>query len=260
MPVAPQKIEHQALKLTQISHGFFTRQGGHSDGIYASLNCGVGSSDDRGKVMSNRARVAADLGVDPGNLVTLYQVHSADAVVVEAPWPREQAPKADAMVTNRPGVALGILTADCVPILFAGPKAGVIGAAHAGWKGAVGGVIEATVDEMKQLGAEAADIVAVIGPAISGRSYEVSADFLKPFIAQDEKNRRFFAPGVREGHFMFDLRGYVRDRLEKAGVGRIEQVERDTYADEAAFFSYRRSCHRGEKDYGRQISVIALKP
>lgn len=256
----PQKIEHNALKLSKISHGFFTRKGGGSEGIYASLNCGIGSDDDKETVLKNRAAVAEDLGVVPENLVTVRQVHSAKVAVVDQPWPRESAPEADALVTAKSGIALGILTADCAPILFACGKTGIVGAAHAGWKGAIGGIIEQTVEEMKRLGAKSADIVAVVGPAISGTSYEVGADFIKPFLEQDAANKRFFAQTDKSSHLLFDLGGYVRDRLFKAGVGRIECLDRDTYAEETAFFSYRRSCHRKEKDYGRQISAIARKP
>ena len=255
----PQKLEHTALKLSNISHGFFTRKGGASDGIYATLNCGIGSSDDRDAVLKNRAAVADDIGVLPTNLVTVRQVHSARVAVVDQPWPREQAPEADALVTDKPGIALGILTADCAPILLACAKTGVIGAAHAGWKGALGGVMEKTVEAMAGLGAHPADIVAVIGPAIAGRSYEVGPDFIDPFLAQDETNRRFFASAPQPGHWLFDLAGYVADRLVRAGVGKVDGLARDTYAEEAEFFSYRRSCHRGEKDYGRQMSVIARR-
>ena len=255
----PHKIEHNALKLTKVSHGFFTRRGGESSGLYASLNCGIGSDDDKAAVLKNRAAVAQDLDVAPGHLVTVRQTHSAKVAVVDTPWMREAAPEADALVTNRPGIALGILTADCVPVLFACEKMGIVGAAHAGWKGAIGGVIEKTVGEMMRLGAKSADIVAVIGPAIAGCSYEVSADFIKPFLEQDVENKKFFADAPKSGHLLFDLAGFVAERLAKTGVGKIEQLDRDTYAEETEFFSYRRSCHRGEKDYGRQISAIALK-
>jgi YfiH family protein len=240
-----------------IRHAFFTREGGVSSGIYGSLNCGVGSSDDPANVAENRRRCAAAFDLPPDRLVTLYQVHSPDVVTVERPRTAgEPPPRADALVTATPGVALGILTADCVPILFADAEAGVIGAAHAGWKGAKAGVIEATVQAMTALGASAGRIVAAIGPCIAQRSYEVGPEFPGRFLDEDPANADFFAPARRDGHSMFDIGGYVSRRLGRAGVGMIQRCPNDTVSEEDRFFSYRRATLRGEPDYGRGISVI----
>jgi polyphenol oxidase len=241
-----------------VRHGFFTREGGVSEGIYASLNCGLGSGDNTDKVTTNRDRVASK--VDVKSLVTAYQVHSPTVVEVETPWTREQAPRADAMVTTRRGVALGILTADCAPVLFADRKARVVGAAHAGWRGAVSGVLDATVAAMAKHGARPESIVAAIGPCIAQASYEVGPEFPAPFLAEDPANAAFFKPSARAGHFMFDLRGYVARRLKTIGIGSVHVLTNDTCREEERFFSYRRACLRGEKDYGREISVIALAP
>jgi hypothetical protein len=243
---------------TRLRHGFFTRKGGVSEGIYSSLNCGLGSGDDPAKVGENRARAMALLELPAPALATVYQHHSADVVRVETPSPQAARPKADAMVTVRPGVALGIGTADCAPVLFADAAAGVIGAAHAGWRGAVGGVLEATVKAMTELGAEPARIHAAIGPTIGQASYEVGPEFPAPFLAQDPANARFFIPAKRRGHFMFDLPGYVAARLRRLGLGAVEDLARDTCAEADAFFSYRRTTLLGEKDYGRGLSAIAL--
>jgi YfiH family protein len=241
-----------------MTHGFFTREGGVSGGIYASLNCGFGSSDDRAAVTQNRTRVAARLGVDDPALRTVHQVHGRTVVQVDgAGWTPTAAPKADAMVTSRPGVALGILTADCAPVLFADPAAGVIGAAHAGWRGALDGVLEATVLAMVGLGANRSRIRAGVGPCIAQASYEVGTDFPAAFLAQDAGNARFFAAG-RDGRHQFDLAGYVAARLRAAGVGMVEVMRVDTYAEPDLCFSFRRATHRGEPDYGRQVSAIAL--
>ena len=242
-----------------VRHGFFTREGGVSEGIYASLNCGLGSGDDVDKVATNRGRTMAGIDLPPQALVTAYQVHSPSVVEVEAPWTRENAPRVDGMVTAKPGVALGILTADCAPVLFADRKARVIGAAHAGWRGAVTGVLDATVAAMAKHGARPETMVAAIGPCIAQRSYEVGPEFPAPFIAADPADAGFFAPSTRAGHFMFDLRGYVAKRLAKLGVRHVHQMPNDTCREEDRFFSYRRSCLRGEKDYGRGLSVIALE-
>lgn len=244
--------------LDGIRHGFFTREDGVSSGIYASLNCGPGSSDDPANVVENRARVATQMDVPASGLITLYQVHSPVAVIVDEPWVQGDAPQADAMVTVEPGIALGVLTADCVPVLFADAKAGVIGAAHAGWKGAAGGVLEATVAAMEEMDADAANIHAAIGPCIHQPSYEVSSDFRDTILGLGEVNDRFFEAGERDGHYQFDLPGYVRSRLEQIGIGGIDDVGVDTYGDEQRFFSFRRTTHRSEPDYGRQISVITL--
>ncbi|PWC81213.1 polyphenol oxidase [Azospirillum sp. TSH100] len=245
--------------ITHIRHAFFTRTGGVSTGLYASLNCGLGSSDSAAAVHENRARAAARMEVAPGNLITCHQVHSPTCVVVEEPWTPETAPKADAMATRQPGIALGILTADCAPVLFADSKARVIGAAHAGWKGAKGGVIEATVARMVELGAKPNRIVACIGPCIAQRSYEVGPEFPTPFEEEDARNRDYFAPARKPGHFLFDLAAYVTRRLGDSGVTVIQRCPNDTVAEEDRFFSYRRSCLRGEPDYGRGLSAIVLQ-
>jgi len=244
---------------TGVRHAFFTRAGGVSAGLFGSLNCGFGSGDAPDKVAENRARAMAALDLAPDRLVTCYQIHSPDVVTVEMPWRREDNPRADALVTNRRGVALGILTADCVPVLFADPDAAIIGAAHAGWKGALGGVVEATIAAMTRLGAEPARIRAAIGPCIAQRSYEVGPEFPAAFLAENAANTDFFVPARRAGHFMFDLAGYVERRLAHAGIGAVQRAPCDTVAEEARFFSYRRACLKGEKDYGRGLSAIVLE-
>lgn len=258
--VQPDPIRSPALETLAhhgVRHGFFTRAGGVSQGIYRGLNAGVGSRDARDDVAENRARVAATLGVAPQNLLSLYQVHSPDALVVDAPLGAER-PKADALVTDRPGLALGVLTADCGPILFADAQAGVVGAAHAGWKGALTGILESTVAAMERLGARRERIVAVLGPSIGPDNYEVGPEFVDRFTAHSEANARFFRPSAKPGHALFDLNGYTVERLRAAGVA-VHAVNRCTYADEANFYSYRRATHRGEGDYGRQISAIVLE-
>jgi hypothetical protein len=240
-----------------IAHGFFTRQGGFSTGIYASLNCGLGSGDDPAHVAANRARCAEMLGVAPAGLVTAYQVHGVTVAEVTAPWTPGNGPKADAMVTTGRGLALGILTADCTPILLADLHAGVIGAAHAGWKGAKAGVMDAVVAAMIRHGARPADIVAAIGPVIHPKSYEVGPEFRQAFLDDDPAAAVFFHDGPR-GRPHFDLPGFVVRRLEGLGVGGIDRIEADTCADAERFFSYRRSSLNGEPDYGRQLSAIAL--
>lgn len=241
--------------LTPLRHGFFTRRGGASSGIFQGLNCGVGSSDQSEIVAINRARVAESFGLAPGQLVTVHQVHSADVVTVENPF--DTPPKADALVTDRPGIALAVLTADCQPVLFADAEAGVIGAAHAGWRGAMDGVLEATLDAMEALGASREAIRAVIGPSISQAAYEVGPEFLEDFMAEDPGNSRFFAQG-EGGRYQFDLPGFGLARLRAAGVGEAEWIRHCTYADPARFYSYRRTTHAGEADYGRLISAIRL--
>ncbi|HZF35564.1 MAG TPA: peptidoglycan editing factor PgeF [Candidatus Angelobacter sp.] len=252
-------IQADALKDSpRIRHGFFTRQGGVSAGLYASLNCGYGSNDDPGNVTENRRRALALIGMPPEVLATTYQIHSADVVEVTKPWPLDSRPRVDAMVTTRPGVALGIGTADCAPVLLADPVAGVIGAAHAGWRGAVTGVVEAVVRSMVERGAEPARMRAAVGPCIAQASYEVGPEFPQPFLQQDPENRRFFVPSKRAGHFMFDLPSYVVSRLRRLGIAEAASVARDTCAEADMFFSYRRTTLAGEKDYGRGLSVIAL--
>lgn len=243
--------------LPGIDHGFFGREGGISGGIHASLNCGLGSKDRREDVVENRRRVAGAMAVAPDRLLTLYQVHSPDVVHVRGPEDAAGT-RADAMVTTEPGLALGVLTADCAPVLLADAGAGVVGAAHAGWGGAFRGVVEATVAAMERLGAERGAIRAVVGPCIAQASYEVGPEFLARFVEADADNARFFVASDRDGHHRFDLPGYVLARLAGAGIGGATWVGRDTCAEDAAYFSYRRSVHRGEGDYGRQISTIAL--
>ncbi len=253
------KITSEALSaLPGIRHGFFTRQGGVSDGIYASLNCGVGSADDRGHVIENRARVTAELGVAADQLATPYQVHSPDVAIVDAVWPTGEGPKADAVVTRRKGIAIGVGTADCGPVLFADGEAGVIGAAHAGWKGAFTGVLEATVAAMESLGASRGRIVAVLGPTISKSAYEVGPEFRARFLDAAEANAAYFTPSDRADHHHFDLPAYIGSRLRAAGLGHVGDLALCTYADPDRFFSYRRTTHAGEPDYGRLLHAISL--
>ena len=239
-----------------LAHAFFTRQGGVSNGLYAARNCGFGSGDDRDAVARNRALCLAELGA--GALVTVNQVHSADVVVADTPWAPNDAPRADALVTDRPGIALGILTADCAPVLLADADAGVIGAAHAGWKGALSGVLDATLSAMARLGARIAQIRAVIGPTIGPASYEVGPEFRDRFVAADPATVDLFAAGAGD-RLLFDLPGYVLRRLDALGIAQAVSTGHDTLADPDRFFSYRRACHRGEPDYGRLLSAIALK-
>ncbi len=241
-----------------VRHAFFTRQGGVSEGVYASLNCGFGSNDDPGRVAENRARVTARLGLSADALVTAYQIHSAEVVSVAEPWPPARAPKADGMVTRTRGLALGVLTADCAPVLLADAGAGVIGAAHAGWRGAVGGVIEATARAMEALGARLAATVAVIGPCIQQASYEVGDDLRDAVLGADRTAADLFRTGEMGGKFLFDLPGFVARRLERLEFGIIGRIAADTCADEARFFSYRRATKRGETDCGRALSAIVL--
>jgi YfiH family protein len=245
------------FSLPGITHGFFGRQGGVSKGIYASLNCGPGSKDSRDDVMENRARATAALAADAA-LVTLYQVHSAEAVTVAAPWQIPDNPKADAMATDRPGIALGILTADCAPILLADPQAQIIGAAHAGWGGALAGVAESVLAAMQRLGAKPERIRAAIGPCISQNAYEVGPEFEARFVSTDPDNARFFTRSPRADHWQFDLPAYVAQRLKAAGIESVDSMGACTYAREDAFFSYRRTTHRKEPDYGRELSAIML--
>ena len=239
--------------LAPFAHGFFTRRGGSSSGIFAGLNCGPGSSDQTSAVAMNRARVADALGLPSNALLSLNQVHSADVVTV-TPATADR-PRADAMVTATPGLGLGILTADCQPVLFADARAGVVGAAHAGWKGALSGVLEATLDAMESLGARREDTAAVIGPCISQRAYEVGPEFLDAFLSEDPENTRYFANGDGD-RYQFDLPAYGLDRLRRAGIGQAEWTRHCTYSDADRFYSYRRTTHAGEADYGRLISVI----
>jgi polyphenol oxidase len=245
-----------AASLGALPHGFLGRRGGVSTGVHAGLNVGLGSDDDRAAIIENRRRAVA--AVQPGaQLVTLHQVHSADAIAVSAPFADDARPHADALATDRPCLLLGILTADCTPVLLADAQAGVVGAAHAGWKGALGGVTDSVIAVMEGLGADRSRIVAAIGPVIARASYEVDSDFAHRFEAADPANERFFSAG-KPGHHQFDLEAYVTARLAAAGIARVEALGLDTYADPGRFFSFRRATHRGEPGYGRQISLIGL--
>jgi len=243
-------------RATGVRHGFFTRQGGVSGGVYDSLNVGIGSRDDPEAVLQNRARAAAAFGADPDGLLTCYQIHSAIAVTADGPWSRR--PEADALASRTPGLMLGALSADCAPVLLADPEARVVAAAHAGWKGALGGIVQAAVEAMAALGAEPRRIVAAVGPCIAPASYEVGMEFLQTFSRDAPGSGRFFSPGKAPDKRQFDLPAFVLDRLEAAGVGQAEWIGRDTYAEEALFFSNRRAVHRGESDYGRLLSAIML--
>ncbi len=241
-----------------LRHAFFTREGGVSDGLYAGLNGGLGSHDDPANVAENRRRMAAQMGVTPERFLSLWQTHSADAVAVTGPWQGGSRPRADALVTRTEGLSIGVTAADCGPILLVDPNARVIGAVHAGWKGALTGIVESTVDAMEKLGAERGGIVAAIGPLIRQHSYEVGGEFVERFLEADAENAMFFIPSTRQGHAMFDLAGFLRMRLENAGVLMIDDIGVDTYSDER-FYSYRRSVHRREPDYGRHVHAIALE-
>lgn len=242
--------------LDGVAHGFLGRRGGVSGGVCAGLNVGLGSSDDRESIRENRRRALAAVAPE-AKLVTLHQVHSSDAIYVTEPHGDDARPKADAMVADRPGLVLGILTADCAPVLLADREAGIVAAAHAGWKGALGGVVESTVAEMERRGASRARIAAAVGPCIARRSYEVDEGFLRRFAEADPEHERFFTLG-REAHHQFDLEGFVLSRLAAAGLARVEALGEDTYSQPERFFSYRRATHKSEPDYGRQISLIAL--
>ena len=242
----------------RVRHAFFTRQGGVSGGPFASLNCGFGSRDNPTDVARNRALAAGWLDLAPERLVSCHQIHGTDIVTVERPWQRTANPRADGMVTVVPGIALGILAADCAPVLLADPEAGVVGAAHGGWRGALAGVAEATVAAMTELGARTERIRAGIGPCIGQASYEVGPEFAARFAAEDPESPAFFAPATRPGHLLFDLPGYIAARLGRLGLAAVERAPHDTAAEEELFFSYRRACLRGEVDYGRGLAAIAL--
>lgn len=258
------RLTHDLLAEDVVSHGFFGRTGGVSSGLYTSLNCGVGSQDNPEHVVENRARVAGAFGSVPERLLTLHQIHSASCLTVDQPYDAvNNRPQADALVTATPGLMIGVLTADCGPVLFSGRKKNgqpVIGAAHAGWGGALKGVMENTVAAMERLGVDKSSIKAVIGPCIGPRTYEVSDEFRDPFILQDMKNARFFIPAERPGHLMFNLPSYCQRRLVLAGVPEVAILGRDTCAEDADFFSFRRSTHKREPDYGRQVSAILIRP
>ncbi len=245
-------------RLARIRHAFFTRTGGVSEGVYATLNGGVGSNDAPAKVDENRARMAAALGVASDRLLTAYQIHSPEVAIAERPWTRENRPRADAIVTRTPKLAIGVSTADCGPLLFVDAQAGVIGTAHAGWRGAFGGVIEATVAAMEKLGAKRQRIAAALGPTIRQPNYEVGPELVERFVAADATNERFFTISKRAGHAMFDLTGYIGSRVQRAGISEFEDLGLCTYAEPERFFSYRRMTRLGESDYGRHINAIAL--
>lgn len=251
-------IEAEELRFPGIRHGFFTREGGVSSGIYESLNTGLGSNDARENVLENRRRIAEKLRVTPDRLVTPYQIHSPNVIHLDAPWKEGQDRKADALVTRTPGLAIGVSTADCGPVLFADPEAKVIGAAHSGWKGAVTGVLENTIEAMEALGADRSRITAVLGPTISHKAYEVGPEFYQRFLESSGDNGVFFTPSVKPDHHLFDLPAYILRRLDAAKLGRTVNLDLCTYADEDRFFSYRRTTHRGEPDYGRLLHVIVL--
>jgi YfiH family protein len=245
--------------LSGVQHRFFTRKGGVSAGLYSSLNCGYGSGDSPDNVRENRRRVAHTFALDEPDLLTLYQIHSTEVLTVGAErWTSPGAPKADGLVTDRPGVALGVMAADCAPVLLADADASVIGAAHAGWKGALGGVVEATIAAMEKLGARRERLKVVVGPCIGRESYEVGPEFPAPFLAQDEANSMFFKPSPRAGHFIFDLAGYLVRRIAGAGVA-ATATGHDTLTATNDFFSYRRNTLDGVRDYGRGLSAIALE-
>lgn len=244
------------LSAAGVRHAFFTRAGGVSGGVYASLNGGVGSNDTREHVLENRRRMAHALGVEADRLLVPFQIHSPDCLAVDAPW--SERPRCDALATATPKLALGVTGADCGMILFADPKAAVVGACHAGWKGALSGVIEATLASMERLGARRANAVVALGPTIGQASYEVGPEFFAQFVAQASDHARFFAPSIKAEHKMFDLPAFIGMRVERAGVGSFENLALDTYSDEARFYSYRRTTHRKEPDYGRLVSAIAV--
>ncbi|NQW00298.1 MAG: peptidoglycan editing factor PgeF [Rhodospirillales bacterium] len=248
----------ELAKDKSVKHGFFTRRDGVSSGIFAGLNCGYGSGDDPSNIDRNRAVAMAKLGLGREDLNTIYQIHSADVVVASKPWALADRPRADGLVTVQPGLALGILTADCTPVLFCDSQAGVIGAAHAGWKGALGGVLSETVQKMEELGGDRSRITAAVGPCIHQPSYEVGPEFYGSFVDHEMANQRYFIPSAKAGHYLFDLPRFVVDKLTALGLAAIEHVALDTYQNEELFYSYRRATHRREADYGRGLSVIVL--
>lgn len=261
-PHPPQITAPALAARSGVRHAFFTRQGGVSKGVYGSLNVGYGSDDARDAITENRQRAMAAFGLPVTALNTVYQFHSAEVIVADRHWDPTNAPHADAMVTDRPGIALGILTADCVPVLFAGETGDgrqVVGAAHAGWRGAISGVLASTVAAMEGLGLRRDTLRAAIGPCIGVKSYEIGPEFPAPFLEQDPQNARFFRPGIRRGHPMFNIAGYVRSRLESLLVAEFDVIDADTCAEEDRFFSYRRKTLTGEPDYGRELSAIVIE-
>lgn len=251
-------IQLDEMNTDKIRHAFYTRRGGVSQGIYRSLNCGLGSGDTRKAVVANRARTMAALDCDAESLFTCNQIHSANVHIIDSDERPDEPPRADGMVTALKNVALGVLSADCTPVLFSDPGDGIIGACHAGWRGALNGVMEATVEAMIELGARADNIQAAVGPCIGQESYEVGPEFPQPFLEQDKNNAAYFSAGAREGHFQFDLSNYCTSRLSRLGLGEVYRLDCDTCKDEPNFFSYRRSRLRNEPDYGRQLSTIVI--
>jgi YfiH family protein len=245
-------------RLPSIRHGFLGSEGGVSEGVYGSLNCGFGSGDDVQRVAENRRRALGQIGAPGAHLLSAHQQHTNKAIPVSEPWSRGDAPIADAMATREAGIALGILSADCAPVLMADDRAGVIGAAHAGWRGALDGITDALIALMIQLGAEVQNISAAVGPCICQASYEVGPEFRERFVAADAGNKEFFAAGPKPGHDMFDLPGYLMLRLRARSLGAVAAVQIDTYPDDSGYFSYRRCCHQGISQYGRSLSVITL--
>ena len=254
MIIAPELDLYAKLK-----HGFFTRHGGVSTGVYKGLNCSYGSGDDNVNIDQNRSIAMAKLGTNRQHLNTIHQIHSANVVVAQAPWSLDSRPKADAIVTNRLDLAIGVMTADCTPVLFADPIEGVIGVAHAGWKGAFSGVLSETVAKMEQLGADRSQIIAAVGPCIHQDSYEVGPEFINQFLNENPKNSMFFIPSSLDNHHLFDLPRFVLSKLNVLGLSVVQSVSEDTYTDETKFYSYRRATHAKEADYGRCISAIILK-
>ena len=249
-------IQSKTLAAAGVKHAFFTRNGGVSEGVYATLNGGVGSSDARENVAENKRRMADPLGVAPERFLVPFQIHSPDCLIVDKPW--TDRPRCDGLATATPGLGLGVTGADCGMVLFADPKAGVVGACHSGWKGALTGVVEATIAAMEKLGARRAETIVALGPTIGPESYEVGPEFFAQFTAQSPEHARFFAPSTKPGHKMFDLPGFIGMRVERMGVASFENLGLDTYADEARLFSYRRTTHRKEPDYGRLVSAVVL--
>lgn len=252
-------LTSSVLNNSSFKHAFFTRENGVSKGIYEGLNCGAGSNDDPADVIENKRRAATVLGVPADSLFTLYQIHSAEVITIDGDTDPNTRVKADAMVSKTPGAALGILTADCVPILFADAANKVIGAAHSGWKGSLANISANVINAMTELGAQRENIRAAIGPAIQQNSYEVGPEFSAPFLKVDADNQQFFNPSVRDGHQMFDLTGFVKKQLEGENIQAVDLINRDTCSEEDLFFSYRRMYHKKEADYGRQLSAIALQ-
>ena len=252
-------IQAAALADSNIIHGFFTKNGGVSGGIYSSLNTGLGSKDQHTLILENRRRVAENMQVPEKNLLTVNQIHSTEVVEVQECWSVDAAPQADGLVTNKPGIALAICTADCGPVLFADKINGIIGATHAGWRGAINGILEHTISIMESLGAKRTQITASLGPTISANAYEVGSEFVEQFLTQTPANETFFQPATKPNHSMFDLPAYIVNQLNHAGIGTVSNIDQCTYSHPETFYSYRRMLHNNEQDYGRLMSAIAIK-